>query len=207
MTNETYKVVFNTRTRNLVAKDIVLGVENDLGNEVLMFDCPATYNGLRLKNFEVRIKYLNAKGQRGFVIPADITEDGDRLTFTWSPSEHVCRYHGYVRFNITFELLEGTEIIQQLSSRIAKAKVAHGIEVAEMPDDQELHDLIEAVFGKIEPYIDDKVAAAASEIAKTTITEADSDTLLIEVTQLEKGKKLDINADTATRNEISRVLF
>lgn len=33
MTSETYKVIFNTQTRNLVAKDIVLGVENDLEDD------------------------------------------------------------------------------------------------------------------------------------------------------------------------------
>lgn len=210
MSNEpsAMRIIFDPTTRELsYSPRAAFATQKDLGVDAVQFECPATYGGLKLKNYRIRIKYINAKGQRGIALPENVTEADGKLTYTWQLKEHVTRFKGTVRFNLTFMLVDdNATIVQQFSSRIAEVPVYDGIEAHEQPSDKELQDIITEVFGLCEPLIDQKVAEGIKAAFKGAVTEVASRSL--QVTQLDNdvGKTIEIDAVSANKNDI-KVLF
>lgn len=203
----TIRCHFNPQTRDLSFSPLaVLGNEKDVSMDAITFDCPATYGGLRLANFDIRIRYINAKGQRGVYIPIDVAEAGDKLTFTWRVSEHAMRFKGVVRFSVTFMLTDSATIVQQFSSKVAKVPVYGIVEAANMPSDTEMQDIIEAIFGKIEPVIDERITQALKSATDNCITDVQTSTLEVGLEGNGSGKTLTIDATCASHDDIN-ILF
>ena len=93
--------IIDPDTREIYVDPIyqILGVESDEKAERILFRCPKIVgDNLDLTQYQIRINYQNANGQKGQYLVDDVTVDDDDIIFSWLLHRPVTAYQGNVRF-------------------------------------------------------------------------------------------------------------
>lgn len=80
----------------------VLGVEGDKDVNRVRFKMPRYYRGTDLADFNIRIYYENADGERNVADAEDKSVTGDAIRFTWVVGADALEMRGNVRFMVRF---------------------------------------------------------------------------------------------------------
>ena len=129
-----YLVIDNDlRTITVPNKISILGVESDDSVNRLYFKMPATYCGIDLSEFSVRINYRNAQGEDDFYLVTDISKVDDQITFSWLVGRHAFAKSGEVLFIVCMRKYDtdNTTVIKEYNTLITKLSVGKGLETDE----------------------------------------------------------------------------
>ena len=156
-----------------IPRDVTnLGVEFDDGVLGIQFEMPRKYNGIDLSDFEIRINYLNAKGEGDTDVVTRKTIVGNNIVFTWYVSRFATARKGHVTFNVCLKKLNGTIVVKEFNTTPATLPVLEGLETTEQLK-QDYPDLIkkwhEEILGRFTGEIDTSltVSGKAADAAVT----------------------------------------
>lgn len=110
-----------------------LGVESDDEVLTVYFQMPATYCGIDLSKFHIRINYLNAASEGDYhdVHDARVQPDGT-IMFSWTIGRHAASVIGNVEFNVCLKLTDSTgKVLKEFNTTPARLPILKGLEVSE----------------------------------------------------------------------------
>ena len=127
-----------------------LGVESDDGVLQLHFRMPATYCGLDLTTFQIRVNYLNAKGESDkYPVKDAVAADGS-ITFSWRVSRFAASHKGAVKFIVCLKNKDAAGVVtEEFNTTLASLPVLEGLETSEAVV-QENPDIIEAMLSRLD---------------------------------------------------------
>lgn len=125
-------VDISTRTITVPASIKNIGVESDDDVLKLPFTMPRYIGDIDLSTFDMRINYVNAKGEGDMYIVEDSVVDGDNITFTWLVGRHATAYKGNVSFIVCLRKMDANNIVaQEFNTTICSLPVLPGLETEE----------------------------------------------------------------------------
>lgn len=109
-----------------------LGVESDDDVMRLYFKVPATYCGIDLSQFAIRINYRNAKNEGDVYEVTDAVKVDDSLIFSWLVGRNATLYKGNIRFIVCMKELDADgNVRREFNTTVATLPVLEGIETGE----------------------------------------------------------------------------
>lgn len=134
VSDKTFVIDSDLRTI-IIPKNITnLGVESDDDVFRAKFRMPATYCGIDLSKFAIRIHYLNAIGIGDVYEVTDAVRNSDNtITFSWLVGRQVATYKGVINFNVCLRDIEkstGT-VLREFNTTIASLPILEGLETDE----------------------------------------------------------------------------
>lgn len=119
----------------IIPKNITnLGVESDDDVMIVPFRMPATYCGISLSAFKIKINYLNANAEPDVyeVDSVAINADGT-MSFSWLVGRHAAMYKGDVKFSVCMKDVNSTtgEVRREFNTAIATLPILEGLETGE----------------------------------------------------------------------------
>lgn len=110
----------------------VLGVEGDKDVNRVRFKMPRYYRGTDLSDFDIRVHYENADGDRFAADAEEKTVGNDSIRFTWVVSADALATRGSVRFMVKL-LRKDTDgkVMQAFGTTIGVAANLEGLETGE----------------------------------------------------------------------------
>lgn len=143
----------NLRTMTIPEDIVLLGVESDDDVNKIPFRMPKTYSGFDLSTFEIRINYMNAKGEGDIYVVDDMTVVDDDLTFSWLVGRNACKYKGQTKFIVCLKKFDqNSNVIQEFNTTVYTLPVLEGLETVGAVE-QQYPDIIEYILQKLEPSI------------------------------------------------------
>lgn len=110
----------------------VLGVESDRGFKRIHFRMERWYCGNDLSEFDLRIVYINARGEEG-ASPAravTLSGDGESIVFYWDIPPAATKYAGTTKFIICAQKLAPDQsVAQEFNTTISSVSVLAGLKV------------------------------------------------------------------------------
>lgn len=129
-----------TREINIPLTHQILGVESDEKTERVWFQCPKIVgDNVDLSQYQIRINYANANGDKYTYAVSGVQTEGDNILFSWLLSRNVTAYKGAVSFIVCAVNLSGATITNEWNTTLAQAEVLEGIEPGspEISEDQQ----------------------------------------------------------------------
>ena len=90
----------NLRIIEIPERGVVLGVEGDKDVNRVRFKMARSYRGTDLSDFDIRIYYENADGDRSITDATEKTVGNDSIRFTWVVGADALMMRGRVRFMV-----------------------------------------------------------------------------------------------------------
>lgn len=136
------KCVIDPESREIVIPETyqILGVESDEKTERVWFQCPKIVgDNVDLSQYQIRINYANANGDKYTYAVSGVQTEGDNILFSWLLSRNVTAYKGAVSFIVCAVNLSGATITNEWNTTLAQAEVLEGIEPGspEISEDQQ----------------------------------------------------------------------
>lgn len=143
--NELYATLESVNSRKIILPKLMetAGVESDENVRTLKFKFPKEVDGMDLTQMQVRINYMNSRGEKGQHIADDLKpfeSDDNYVTFSWSFSRMVTRYRGVTKFVVcAVKAGEDGDILTEWNTALAQIRVLEGLEVTaqDMTPDEE----------------------------------------------------------------------
>lgn len=195
--DDTIVIDSDLRTLDIPSSIELLGVESDKDVKRLKFKMPATYSGIDLSDFDVRINYLNAKSYGDIYPVTDKAVADGYITFSWLIGGFALEYKGSVKFIVCLRKLDSDGVVlKEFNTTPAKLSVLEGLET-EAQIIQENPSVIESILLQLDELKKVKPSDTALEI-NNEATSTDSRGLLVgqrnskwvEVITLGEGLKL-----------------
>lgn len=143
----------NLRTMTIPTDIILLGVESDDDVNKIPFKMPKEYCGFDLSTFEIRINYMNAKGEGDIYAVDDMTVVDDDLTFNWLVGRNACKYKGQTKFIVCLKKFDqNSNVIQEFNTTVYSLPVLEGLETVGAVE-QQYPDIIEYILQRLDPSI------------------------------------------------------
>lgn len=127
-------VVDNDLRTIIIPKSVpVLGVESDDDVNRVEFRMPATYCGIDLSVFEIKINYLNANAEPDVYEVTDAVKRADGvIKFSWLVGRHAAMYKGDVKFNVCMKDVDSDgKVNREFNTTIATLPILEGLETGE----------------------------------------------------------------------------
>ena len=170
-----YVIDEDLRTIMIPRDGVILGVQGDKNINRVNFQMPRYYNGFDMSEFDVRVNYQNANGDKNFYIVKDATVRGDMIYFTWLVDPYATAYIGMVRFVVRLFKLDEENGDHIFYTTHNSAEVLEGLMVDEQLNEDEYSDwssklqqeISEALKSKLDEYslkIEDYVNGLQSNI-------------------------------------------
>ena len=165
--NESYAVLESANSRRIILPKLMetAGVEADENVRVLKFRFPKTVDGADLAQMQVRINYINSRGEKGQYIVTDLkpyTHDETYVTFSWSFSRLVTKYKGITKFVVCAVRTDSDGTVRvKWNTSLSQIRVLEGLEVSEPVIPPEDSDIVAQLIGAAQGY-----ANSAEESAK-----------------------------------------
>lgn len=130
--DNTFVINTDLRTITIPSQIKSLGVESDDGVLRVWFKIPATYCGIDLSTFKIRINYLNAKNEEGVYDVGYVNKVDDYINFSWLIGRHAAMYKGLIKFIVCLRDLDSSgNVIREFNTKIATLPILEGLEVSE----------------------------------------------------------------------------
>lgn len=170
-----YVIDEDLRTIMIPSDGVILGVQGDKNINRVNFQMPRYYNGFDMSEFDVRVNYKNANGDKNFYIVKDATVRGDMIYFTWLVDPYATAYIGMVQFVVRLFKLDEENGDHIFYTTHNSAEVLEGLMVDEQLTEEEYSDwssklqqeILEAMKSKLDEYslkIEDYVNGLQSNI-------------------------------------------
>lgn len=173
--NEVYATLENANSRRVILPKLMetAGVESDENVRTLKFKFPKIVDGADLTEMQVRINYMNSRGEKGQHIVDDLKpyeSDESYVTFSWPFSRMATRYRGLTKFIVcAVKAGEDGDILTEWNTALAQIRVLEGLEVTaqDMTPDEE--DVIAQLISTVEKGAKraETAAKAAEDAAQT----------------------------------------
>ena len=131
--DRTFVIDNDLRTIRIPSTITNLGVQSDDEVLTVYFQMPATYCGVDLSKFHVRINYLNAASEGDYhdVDDAAIQPDGT-IKFSWTIGRHAASVIGNVEFNVCLKQTDSTgKVLKEFNTTPATLPILKGLEVSD----------------------------------------------------------------------------
>lgn len=153
-----------TRQINVPSSQVVFGVVSDANADRKYFIGPRYVgNNLDLSTCFIRINYRNANGEIDAHIIDDVsvTDDGNKITFSWELTPKVTRYKGQITFVVCAckPNANGT-LANEWNTTIAKGIVLEGLEPTNVDVTGETNDVITQLITMVDKQIGNVEQAA-----------------------------------------------
>lgn len=130
--DKTLVISNDLRTINIPSSVPNLGVEADDDVLRLNFKMPRYIGDTDLSVFNVRINYINAKGEDDVYTVKDVAVGAQYLTFSWLVGPTATKYKGDTKFNVCLKTLTSDgSIDREYNTTIATLPVLEGLETDE----------------------------------------------------------------------------
>ncbi len=111
-------------------RGVVLGVEGDKDVNRVRFRMNRFYNGSDLSEFQIRINYQNADGDRNYFAVTEKTVDADSFRFIWTVAADAVAVKGAVLFVVNCFTADDSGIVQKAyHTTLGTASALEGLEV------------------------------------------------------------------------------
>lgn len=197
LSDSTDRCVIDPETREISIPDTykILGVESDEKTERIEFQCPKIVgDNVDLSQYQLRINYQNANGDKYTYPVSGVQESGDNILFSWLLSRNVTMYKGDVSFIVCAVNLSGTVITNEWNTTLAQSEVLEGIESgsAEISEDQQdvVAQLLQLITEATNQGIEDIKAAEQSAIAKiSSLPKVENHIITFSATNEQEGQQ------------------
>lgn len=164
------------RTISIPAAVTLLGVEHDNGVHRMQFSMPRMYGEFDLSEFEVRINYLNAKGEGDIYLVNDAAVDGDHIVFSWLADRFAFKSKGKVTFIVCLRKYDekGT-VVKEFNTTLASLPVLEGLEVEKAIEDAN-PGIFESILGNL--YALQQEVARLPDFLPVPLTQDEYDALV-----------------------------
>lgn len=146
----------NLRVISIPSRGVVLGVEGDKDVNRVTFLMPKMYKGVDLSQFDIRVNYANANGEKNFFKVTETSVTDDQIRFVWVVGADAVAYVGYVEFVVRFVKLNGSTIVQELNTTLATAKSLIGLSVDGEITPVQREDLLAHFYSEMDSYSEKK---------------------------------------------------
>lgn len=156
--NESYAVLESANSRRIILPKLMetAGVEADENVRVLKFRFPKTVDGADLTQMQVRINYINSRGEKGQYIVTDLkpyTHDETYVTFSWSFSRLVTKYKGITKFVVCAVKTDSDGTVRvKWNTSLSQIRVLEGLEVTEPVIPPEDSDIVAQLIGAAQDF-------------------------------------------------------
>lgn len=165
-----------TRKLTLTEPQRIAGVESDENAKGLKFKFPKTVDSIDLTEMQLRINFMNSRGEKGQHIVTDLKpleSEDDYITFTWPFSRLVTHYRGYTKLVVcAVKTDESGTITAEWNTALAQMRVLEGLEADEPDVTPEEKDVIAQLISICQNSADEAAQSAqqAQEEAKKVLT-------------------------------------
>lgn len=164
MQNEYCTLDTASRKITLTEPQRIAGVESDENARGLKFKLPKTVDSIDLTQMQLRINFMNSRGEKGQHIITDLKPvEGEEgyITFTWPFSRLVTHYRGLTKFVIcAVKTDENGTITAEWNTALAQLRVLEGLEVDESDITPEGKDIIAQLIAICETAVAESAASA-----------------------------------------------
>ena len=155
----------DTRQISIPVNVSVVGVESDQNTNRLYFMSPKIVgDNIDLTDYQLRINYQNANGEKDQYLVVDVTENSDNIIFSWLLSRKVTAYAGDIQFIVCAVKVNNTEITNEWNTTLATITSLQGLEVDEPSPTEEESDTISQLIQMMEDSV------LQTQNAVTTVT-------------------------------------
>ena len=165
-----------SRTITLTEPEGIAGVESDENARGLKFKFPKTVDSIDLTQMQLRINFMNSRGEKGQHIVTDVKPcegEEDYITFTWPFSRLVTRYKGLTKFIVCAVKTDGDgTITAEWNTALTQLRVLEGLEITEADFSPEEKDIVTQLIFICQSAVDAAALAAgqANEEAEKVLT-------------------------------------
>lgn len=137
---------------------IVLGVQGDVDINHVKFRLPRTYRGVDLTDFDVRVNYMNANGDKNFYVvkKSNYIAFTNCIYFEWVVAPDAVAYSGDVSFAVVLIKSSNGKIVQEFNTTIAIGKSLQGLSVDSAITLEQREDLLTHFYTEVETYAQTK---------------------------------------------------
>lgn len=135
-------------------RNIILGVQGDDNINHVKFRLPRNYRGVDLTDFDIRVNYINANGDKNFykVKNSNYIAFTNSIYFEWVVAADAVAYSGIVSFTVRLVKTDGSKIVQEFNTTIAHGKSLEGLEVDSEITLEKREDLLSHFYTEVEEY-------------------------------------------------------
>lgn len=157
-------------------RGVVLGVEGDKDANRIRFRMNKTWRGYDMSEFDLRINYQNANGDKNYYTVTSKHTEGNAVVFDWIVAADAVAYQGDVFFIVVGLITTGGMVNCAFHTTLGKAKCLEGLVVDTKTDISEIRDFMATLKAEVEAYGQTFVnaAAASAKAAKASETTAAS---------------------------------
>lgn len=165
-----------SRKLTLTEPQRIAGVESDENARGLKFKFPKTVDTVDLTQMQVRINFMNSRGEKGQYIVNDLEPcegEEDYITFTWPFSRLVTRYKGYTKFIVCAVKSDEDGIVKsEWNTALTQLRVLEGLEITETDFSPEEKDIVTQLISICQTSADAAAQSAqqAREEAEKVLT-------------------------------------
>ncbi len=158
-------------------RGVVLGVEGDKDVNRVRFRMNRFYKGSDLSEFQIRINYQNADGDRNYFTVTEKTVDADHFSFIWMVAADAVATKGIVLFVVNCFTADDSGIVQKAyHTTLGTASALEGLEVDVEGNAPQIVDFMGQLKNDLRIYVGtlvtdtEKFAAAAANSARAAAT-------------------------------------
>ena len=112
----------NLRIVTVPSVALVIGAKGDRYVNRIWFKINRNYRGTDLSDFEPKVYYTNAAGQRFFYTCTDITLEGECMLFSWLVAGNAAVETGTVIFGVCMQRTVGGILLQEFNTTTAEMR-------------------------------------------------------------------------------------
>lgn len=145
---------------------VVLGVEGDKDVNRVRFRMNRYYHGSDLSEFQIRINYQNADGDRNYFTVLEKTVKGDAFSFIWTVAADATAAKGAVQFVVNCFTADSDGVVQKAyHTTLGLANVLEGLDPYEGGDIPEIVDYLTHLKNDLTIYSGTLVTGAEQSAA------------------------------------------
>lgn len=133
-------------------RGVVLGVEGDKDVTRVRFRMGKMWRGNDMSQFDLRINYENANGDKNYYTVVNKYLDGDTVVFDWIVAADAAAYRGDVFFIVVGLITTGGVVNCAFHTTLGKAKCLEGLVVDTSVDIPEIRDFMATLKAEVEAY-------------------------------------------------------
>lgn len=156
-------------------RGVVLGVEGDKDVNRVRFRMNRYYHGADLSDFQIRINYQNADGDRNYFTVLEKTVEGNAFSFIWTVAADATAVKGAVQFVVNCFTADSDGVVQKAyHTTLGVANVLEGLEPYEGGDIPEIVDYLTHLKNDLMIYSGTLVTGAEQSAAAASNSAAEA---------------------------------
>ena len=156
-------------------RGVVLGVEGDKDVNRVRFRMNRYYHGADLSDFQIRINYQNADGDRNYFTVLEKTVEADAFSFIWTVAADATAVKGAVQFVVNCFTADPDGVVQKAyHTTLGVANVLEGLDTYEGGDIPEIVDYLTHLKNDLLIYSGTLVTGAEQSAAAASNSAAEA---------------------------------